>query len=67
MRSEHEEGRVKGMTHEFSEDFIHTLGYLLEGCAKNNTDTIELHFDINGTKLSVEMTFKIDEDGGRHD
>ena len=55
------------MTHEFTDGFMYTLGYLLETCAKNNTDTVELHFGINGTKLSVEMTFKIDEDGERHD
>ena len=63
MASRHEgEGRVKGMTHEFSEDFIHTLGYLLEACAKNNTDSVDLHFDINGKRLNVGMTFSIDDE-----
>ena len=51
------------MTHEFSEEFIHGLGYLLKTCAENDTDTIEVHFDINGRRLSVEMVFRIDEDG----
>lgn len=51
------------MTHDFPEDFMRTLGVLLKTCAENNTDTIELHFDINGTKLSVGMIFRIDEDG----
>ena len=55
------------MSREFQEEFMHTLGELMKMCADCNTDTIELGFDTNGTKWSVEMIFKIDEDGEQHD
>lgn len=55
------------MNHDFPEDFMRTLGVLLETCAENNTDTIEVHFDINGRSLSVEMIFCIDEDCDHHE
>lgn len=55
------------MSHEFSEEFMYTLGKLMKMCADCNTDTIELGFNTNGTKWSVEMIFKIDEGGKKHD
>ena len=45
------------MDKEFSEGFLHDLADLLEFCSNNNTDTIELYFDLDGKELNVEMTF----------
>ena len=50
------------MNREFSKEFMDDLAYLLELCANQNTDTIELRFDINDKKLNVEMIFSINED-----
>ena len=50
------------MNREFSKEFMDDLAYLLELCANQNTDTIELCFDINDKKLNVEMIFSINED-----
>lgn len=55
------------MSYDFPEEFMHTLGKLMKMCADCNTDTIELGFNTNGTKWSVEMIFKINEDSERHD
>lgn len=40
---------------------MNDLAYLLELCSNQNTDTIELCFDINDKKLNVEMIFSIEE------
>lgn len=50
------------MTHEFSEEFMRTLGKLMKMCADCNTDTIELDFYTNGTKWSVKLVFAIDDE-----
>ena len=50
------------MNHEFSEEFMHTLGKLMKMCADCNTDTVELSFDTNGTKWSVKLVFAIDDE-----
>lgn len=50
------------MNREFSKEFMNDLAYLLELCTNQNTDTVELCFDINGKKLNVEMIFSINED-----
>lgn len=47
------------MDKEFSEGFLHDLAYLLDICSNNNTDTIELSFDLDGKELNVEMTFSV--------
>jgi len=47
------------MDKEFSKEFMQDLGDLLEYCAENNTDTLELDFDVNGKPLKVEITFSI--------
>lgn len=49
------------MNREFSKEFMNDLAYLLELCSNQNTDTIELRFDINDKKLNVEMIFSIEE------
>ena len=50
------------MNREFSKEFMNDLAYLLELCSNQNTDTIELCFDIKDKKLNVEMIFSINED-----
>ena len=49
------------MNKEFTEGFMQNLGDLLEYCAENNTDSLELDFDINGKPLKVDITFSIGE------
>ena len=53
------------MDKEFSNEFMQELANLLEYCAENKTDSLELHFNINGTELKVDMTFSVvKEEGG---
>ena len=47
------------MNKEFTEGFMQNLGDFLEYCVENNTDSLELDFDINGNPLKVEITFSI--------
>ena len=49
------------MNKEFAEGFMKNLGDLLEYCVENNTDSLELDFDINGKPLKVDITFSIGE------
>ena len=49
------------MNKEFSEGFMHDIGYLLGMCMEGNTDTVELDFDINGNQLHIEITFSVKE------
>lgn len=45
------------MDKEFSEGFLHDMADLLEYCVENKTDSLELHFNINGNELKVDITF----------
>lgn len=47
------------MNKEFSEDFMNNMMDLLEMCVKNNTDNVDLLFDINGKKLNMHITFSV--------
>lgn len=42
----------------FSQDFMNDLVDVIEVCMKNNTDNIQMEFDIGGNTLLVDMTFK---------
>lgn len=46
---------------DFSEGFLHDIASVLEYCMENNTDSIELEFEINGKKLNIDMTFSVSE------
>ena len=48
--------------YEFSEGFIHDLGYLLKLCCMNHTDNLDVGFEFNGNRLNVNFTFNIPED-----
>lgn len=47
------------MNKEFSEGFMHDIADLLKMCSDNNTDNMELEFDIGGKTLNVNITFSI--------
>lgn len=47
------------MDKEFSEGFMNDVADLLELCMKNNTDNIELNFNINGRELNMDITFSV--------
>ena len=47
------------MNKDFSEGFMHDIADLLEYCVENKTDSLELNFEINGTKLQVDIAFSI--------
>lgn len=47
------------MNKDFSDGFMQDLASLLEYCAENKTDFLELHFNINGTELNVDMMFSV--------
>jgi len=49
------------MEKEFSEGFMHDIADILELCMKNNTDNVDLVFDINDVKFGVNITFSIDK------
>ena len=55
------------MTKTFSEGFMQDLVTLLEYCVENNTDNVELNFDINGRELQVDIAFSIKEAGGMNE
>ena len=52
------------MDKEFSEGFMKDIAGLLELCMKNNTDNIELNFNINGRELNIDITFSIIKNDG---
>lgn len=47
------------MDKEFSEGFMNDIADLLYLCKKNNTDNIELNFNINGRQLNINITFSV--------
>lgn len=47
------------MDKEFSDGFMQDIAYLLELCMKNNTDNIELNFNIGGKELNMDITFSV--------
>lgn len=47
------------MDKEFSEGFMHDIADLLTICTENNTDNMELEFDVAGKTLNVSITFSI--------
>ena len=47
------------MDKEFSEGFMNDIADLLKFCMKNNTNNIELNFNINGRELNIDITFSI--------
>ncbi|SHK34354.1 hypothetical protein [Hespellia stercorisuis] len=47
------------MEKEFSEGFMHNIADLLDICAKNNTDNVDLEIDVNGRTLKVNITFQL--------
>lgn len=49
------------MEREFSEGFMHDIADLLQACLENNTDNVELSFNTNGIKWSIDITFSISQ------
>ena len=49
----------KKMDKEFSEGFMKDIIDLLELCMENDTDNIELIFNINSRKLNMNITFSV--------
>ena len=47
------------MNKKFSKDFMNDIADLLELCMENNTNNIELNFNINGRELNIDITFSI--------
>ena len=55
------------MNKAFSEGFMQDIADLLEYCVENKTDSVELNFEINGTKLQVDIAFSIGKKVGLND
>ena len=51
------------MNKEFSEGFMQDIAELLELCADNEIDGVELDFNINGKTLTLDLTFSVREGG----
>ena len=51
------------MNREFSDGFMQDIAELLELCANNETDGVELTFNIKGKALTLDLTFTVNEDG----
>ncbi|GAA6478041.1 hypothetical protein K250101E9_08040 [Enterocloster aldenensis] len=47
------------MDKDFSEGFMHDVADLLEYCAENNTDNVDLIFTFGDKELNVNVTFSI--------
>lgn len=47
------------MDKEFTEGFMHDVADLLERCAGNNTDNVDLIFTFGDKELNVNITFSI--------
>lgn len=44
----------------FSEGFMKDIADMLRYCVENNTDNVDLEFNINGKMLNVNLSFSID-------
>ena len=45
------------MDKDFSEGFMHDIADLLEYCAENNTDNVDLTFTFGNKELNLNITF----------
>lgn len=55
------------MDKKFSKGFMQDLAYLMDCCAENDTDNLELNFDFNGIELQVYIEFSAIKRGGMND
>lgn len=52
---------MSDMERDFSDGFVDDLLYLIRLCMANDTDNVRLSREIDGTVISVDMTFSIED------